>query len=113
MTKDLITDLIHDKLTISAFAVFAAAEINPGDFLATNTPEARWFTNVLFALAVASFILRLWRRSIEIRIENIELHRREMELKEEEIRHEVVQKNVEEITKKSKEVAETTFLKKI
>jgi hypothetical protein len=113
MHKEILFDLLHDKLSITALGIISAVNINPKDLLASNTWEARMFTDVLLLFAAASIGVRIWRRWIAGRMESIELHRKELELEEERIQHEVVQKNVDEIVERIKTETETTFQKKI
>ena len=113
MHKEILFDLLHDKLSITALGIISAVNINPKDLLTSDTWEARMFTDVLLLFAAASIGVRIWRRWIAGRMESIELHRKELELKEEEIAHEAVKRHAAKVKALEDEGNTTRIEKKI
>lgn len=95
ITRETLLEMAHDKVLIGAISVFAAVGVDPANIFRSDTPEARVFTDLVLLGAVIAIFLRLWNRSIEIRIRAIELHRKEQEFQEETAAHNAVMKAAE------------------
>lgn len=96
ITRETLWELAHDKVLLAALSVFAAVGVDPANIFRSDTPEARVFTDLVLLGAVIAIFLRLWNRSIEIRIRAIELHRKEQEFQEETAAHNAVMKAAEQ-----------------